>query len=66
MDSPPPTNVKALKEVFAQDTKDREQSLITKLHTCKRGNFSISYYLKRIKGIYDIYDDLATRETFLK
>lgn len=42
---------KALEEVFAQDTKDREGSLITKLYTCKKENISISDYLKHFESI---------------
>lgn len=44
---------KSLKEAFAQDTKDRERSLITRLHTCKKDSSSISNYIKRLKGICD-------------
>lgn len=38
---------KALEEAFAQGT------LVTKLHTCKKDNFSIANYLKCFKRIYD-------------
>lgn len=44
---------KALEEIFAQDTEDRERSLITKLHTCKKENLSIPDYLKHFLGICD-------------
>lgn len=44
---------KTLEEVSAHDTKDREHSFITKLHTCRNENLSIPEYLKHFKGICD-------------
>lgn len=44
---------KAPEEAFARYTKDREWCLITKLHTYKTENLSISDHLKQFKGIYD-------------
>lgn len=44
---------KALEDMSAQDTEDRERSLITKLLMCKKEMFSISNYFKQFKGIYD-------------
>lgn len=43
--------LKSLEKAFVQDTRDRERSLFTRLHNCKKDTFSISNYLKRFECI---------------
>lgn len=60
VDSQPGKEVwKSFEEAFAQDTKERERSSITRLRNCKKDSTSISKYIKRFK---DICDELAARQ----
>lgn len=43
----------SLEAAFAQDTKDQERSLITRMHNCKKNSLSILEFLKKFKGIRD-------------
>lgn len=40
-------------EALAQDRKDRERSLITRLHNYKKETSSVSNFIKHFKGICD-------------
>lgn len=44
---------RSLEEAFAQDTKDREGSLITRLHNYKKETSPISKSIRCFKGIRD-------------
>lgn len=44
---------RSLEEAFAQDRKDCERYLITRLHNLKKDSYPVSHYIKRFRGICD-------------